>query len=112
MTFFLAIYPKKTCTFLPEISHFQGEFLTFFSHSPQNNLSLANFSNTDIQTILSSFSFLGTPYLRVPTQKALRVTLIHEFICFYSETAKSWSNNRKIAARITDNFLGNFTNFS
>src|SRR6218665_826275 len=27
--------------------------------------------NTDIQTILSSFSFPGTPYRRVPPQKAL-----------------------------------------
>src|SRR6218665_2909711 len=27
-------------------------------------------NNTDIQTILSSFSFPGTPYHRVPTQKS------------------------------------------
>ena len=30
---------------------------------------------TDIQTILSSFSFPGTPYPRVPTQKALHVIM-------------------------------------
>src|SRR6218665_127724 len=41
--------------------------------------------NTDIQTILSSFSFPGTPYPRVPTQKSPGCD--HPFILWLKHTA-------------------------
>src|SRR6218665_651717 len=46
-------------------------------------INLSYLYNTDIQTILSSFSFPGTPYPRVPTQKALLTSFLQSY-CFAS----------------------------
>src|SRR6218665_2281306 len=69
--------PLSIFRYSPKKFPFQAEFLTFFSHLPLNNLSLANFSNfyTDfIHSLCFSRKGAGTPWLIYHTSRPTILT--------------------------------------